>query len=81
MPATSRGPTHPTQKREAVEAIARTLVDHAGEGALDFVKKKIEEAEAYRDGERVTKWLMVREAVQELLRSRASDGDPPGSDP
>jgi hypothetical protein len=62
---------------EAAKTIARELVDGAGEAALDVVKKKIEEAEDYRDGERVTKWLMVREAVQELLRSRASDGDPP----
>lgn len=62
---------------EAAKTIALELVDGAGEAALDVVKKKIEEAEGYRDGERVTKWLMVREAVQELLRARTSNGDSP----
>ena len=66
--------------REEVMTIARDVIEALGDDARDYVAKRIEEAEAYRDGKLVTKWLMVREAVQELLQDhRLSGGDPPGS--
>jgi hypothetical protein len=67
------------QRKEAI-AVAHDVLETLGEDALGFVAKKIEEAEAYRDGELVTKWLLVREAVQELLqRPHPLDGGPPES--
>ena len=56
-------------EREDVIAIARELIEARPDDPYGFVTEKIEEAEAYRDGNRVTKWLMVREAVRELLES------------
>ena len=63
-------------EREEARAIARELIEDRADDPHGFVAKKIEEAEAYRDGDRVTKWLMVREAVRELLGSGPSGGDP-----
>lgn len=68
-----------TQRDESV-ATALELIEICDD-PLDFLERKIEEAESYRDGELVTKWLRVRRAVQELLQqSGSSGGDPGGSE-
>jgi len=55
--------------------IARELIEARADDPYGFVAEKIEEAEAYRDGRRITKWLMVREALRELRHSGPSDED------
>jgi hypothetical protein len=67
--------------RDDTMAVAREVIAVCDGDPLDFLEKKIEEAESYRDGERVTKWLRVRQAVHELLQRGDSTADgPAGSD-
>ena len=62
--------------RDEVMAIAREVIAAYGDDPNGYVAKKIEEAQDYRDGDRVTKWLLVREAVRELLRRAPPESTP-----
>ena len=58
-------------QREDVVTVASMVLDVYGEHADAYLARRIEAAEAQRDGKLVTSWLLVREAVRELTRQNA----------
>jgi hypothetical protein len=58
-------------QREDVLTAAYLVLDAHGQHADAYLARKIEDAEAQRDGKLVTSWLLVREAVREMTRQSA----------
>ncbi|MBV8167599.1 MAG: hypothetical protein JO021_12455 [Alphaproteobacteria bacterium] len=54
--------------REDAITAAHHIVARHRDAAERFVAEQLEAAEARRDGELITRWLLVREAVRDLLR-------------
>ncbi len=57
----------PGLREDAITA-AHNIVARHRDAAESFVAEQLEAAEARRDGELITRWLLVREAVRDLLR-------------
>lgn len=54
--------------REDAISDAHHIIARNRDDAERFVTARLEDAEARRDGALITRWLMVREAVRDLLR-------------
>ena len=54
--------------REDAITVAHHIIARDRDDAERFVAAQLEDAEARRDGELITRWLLVREAVRDLLR-------------
>ena len=54
-------------QREDILTAAHWALDRYGDAVEAYLAKEIESAHAERDGNAITKWLMVREAVRQLM--------------
>lgn len=48
--------------------VAYHIIARHRDDAERFVSQQLEDAEARRDGDLITRWLLVREALRDLLR-------------
>lgn len=58
--------------REDAITVAHHIIARGRDDAERFVAERLEDAEARRDGDLITRWLLVREAVRDLLRDDSS---------
>jgi hypothetical protein len=61
--------------REDAITVAHHIIARHRDDAERFVAEQLEDAEARRDGDLITRWLLVREAVRDLLRDDPDSRD------